>query len=228
MSMFDTYLKVDYRRLIPGGNGEAPEGAAISGPNDPTLPEDFGVYEDEESRSQRNPFTYFGECNFSLPPWCENIMPQLSLKERLLGCGTCMICGYLLGFGSFMRMKSLLSGDPAPLVMTVTFGNILSLCGTCFLTGPQSQARRMFHESRKLASILYLGGMGMTIILLLMPQFPTRGFLLFMLLVTQYAAITWYCLSYIPFARDIMKRFCRRIMVYHPDHSDSMMGDDLG
>ena len=215
--MFDTYFKVDYRRLVPGSDGETPDASSLS------EPADFGVYEDEESRIQRNPF-YFGECNFHCPPWCENLVPQLSLKERLLGCGTCMLCGYLLGFGSFMRMKSLLSGDPVPLVVTVTLGNILSLCGTCFLTGPQQQARRMFHESRRVASMIYLGGMAVTLLLLMMPPFTTRGFLLFLLVITQYAAITWYCLSYIPFARDILKRFCRTMVSSRHDS----MGDDIG
>lgn len=216
--MFDTYLKVDYRRLMPGGSGDNDGGMETSAAVD-----DFGVYEDEESRAARNPF-YFGECNFTCPPWCENYLPQLSLKERLLGCVTCMLCGYLLGFGSFMRLKDLVTGNPIPLVVNVTVGNILTLCGTCFLTGPQQQARRMFHESRKVASMLYLGCMAVTVFLLMVPHFRTRGFWLFLLLIAQYAAITWYCLSYIPFARDIMKRFCRRMVV----SSDSMSGEEFG
>jgi len=220
MSMFDTYLKVDYRRLLPGGGGGGEE--SLASPSSMDTSADFGVYEDEESRAARNHF-YLGECNFTCPPWCENYLPQLSLKERLLGCATCMVCGYLLGLGSFMRMKYLLTGNPVPLVVSVTVGNILTLCGTCFLTGPQQQARRMFHESRKVASIMYLGGMGATIFFLLLPHFRTRGFWLFMLLIAQYVAITWYCLSYIPFARDIMKRFCRRMV-----GSADSMGDEFG
>lgn len=196
----------DYRRLVPGGDGsEHPE------QQQQDIPTDFGVYEDEESRAARNPF-YFGESGFTCPVWITDRMPELSLKERILGCVVCMACGYLMGIGSFIRLTQVFRGNPVPLVVRVTLGNILSLCGTCFLTGPQQQARRMFHKSRKIASMMYLGGIGLTLILLFMPPFPTRGFLLILLLLGQYAAITWYCLSYIPFARDIVKRFCRRFI----------------
>jgi Got1/Sft2-like family len=211
MSLFDTYLKVDYRRLLPGGEG--PEAAEVD------VPTDFGLYEDEESRAARNPF-YMGEAGFTCPSWINDRMPQLSLRERILGCVTCMVCGYLLGFGSFIRMTQMIKGNPVPLVVHITLGNILTLCGTCFLTGPQQQARRMFHESRKVASVMYLGGMGLTLFLLFMPPFPTRGFCLVLLLIGQYAAITWYCLSYIPFARDIVKRFCRRVITQSESAGD--------
>jgi hypothetical protein len=99
-----------------------------------------------------------------------------------------------LSFGSFIRMRDLLGGNPAPLVINVTFGNIIALCGTCFLTGPRQQVRRMFHESRKLASACYLGSLVLTLVLLILPKFGGKGLLLFILLIFQYVAITWYVL----------------------------------
>lgn len=109
-------------------------------------------------------------------------------------------------------MKALLGGNAVPLVTTVTLGNILSLCGTLFLTGPRSQMQRMFHPSRKISSVMYLGSLGITFFLLLTPHFFGRGFLLLLLLLSQYASITWYSLTYIPFARDILKSCCRRLV----------------
>ena len=206
MSLFDTYLKVDYRRILPGGDG--PESAEE---NVPSATGDFGLYEDEESRAARNPF-YLGESGFTCPAWIVNRLPDLSLKERILGCVTCMVCGYLMGFGSFIRLTQMIKGNPVPLVVHITLGNILTLCGTCFMTGPEQQARRMFHKSRKIASLMYLGGMALTLLLLMMPRFVTKGFWLILLAVGQYAAITWYCLSYIPFAREIAKSLCRRCL----------------
>ena len=45
-------------------------------------------------------------------------LPEMSLRERLLGCGTCMIAGYLLSFGSFWRIKDLvIHHDPLPFVV---------------------------------------------------------------------------------------------------------------
>jgi hypothetical protein len=111
-----------------------------------------------------------------------------------------------------MRMKDLLGGNAVPLVATVTLGNILSLCGTLFLTGPKSQLQRMFHPNRKFSSVMYLSSLGVTFFLLLTPHFLGRGFFLLLLLLSQYASITWYTLTYIPFARDLLKSCCRRMV----------------
>lgn len=202
-------IRSGYARLVPNGTNDQEDAEILA---------DLGIYEDEESRAEREAALGNGGVGIDLcaycPPWLERFydnLPSLTLRERLLGCATMMLCGYLLSFGSFMRMKNLLMGDPVPLVVNVTVGNIIALCGTCFLSGPQSQLQRMFHKSRKLASGFYLGSLGLTIFLLLLPRFPLRSFLLFLLMVGQYVAITWYCLSYIPFARDFVSAGCRRL-----------------
>eukprot|EP00934_Nitzschia_sp_Nitz4_P004790 Nitzschia sp. Nitz4//scaffold91_size79674//30146//30781//NITZ4_005364-RA/size79674-processed-gene-0.92-mRNA-1//1//CDS//3329560091//4780//frame0 len=202
MSMFDSVIKVDYRRLLSATGGSSDQ----EGP-----PPDLGIYEDEESQALRNQYEDAVNPDWRCPAWCDNL-PSLSLRERVLGCATCMVCGYILGFGSLLRMQQLLFGNPTPLVVNVTVGNILALCGTCFLSGPQQQYHRMFHKSRKWASVCYLGAMAASLLLVLLPAFPTRGFWLCILLIGQYTACTWYCLSYIPFARDFIKRCCQRIM----------------
>ena len=179
--MFDN-IRTGYAQLTQSASGDDQVDA-------PTL----GIYEDEESLAQRrteeqNAFLQ----NFGCPAWIYDNLPSLSLRERILGCLTCMICGYLLSLGSFMRMKDLVTGNPAPLVINVTLGNILSLSGTCFLSGPTSQLTRMFHKSRKLASMVYLGTLAVTMLLIMLPKFGGKGLLLFLLLIAQYAAITWY------------------------------------
>jgi len=180
------------------------------------LEEPLGVYEDEESRAQRSSEEderLWGRC----PNWLTDSIPEFSLQERILGCATCMICGYLLSIGSLMRMKDLMVGNPVPLVSTVTFGNIISLCGTFFLAGPRSQVRRMFHSSRQNASFMYLGSLAATFLLLLMARFPGHRLILLILLISQYASITWYTLSYIPFGREMLKKCCRRMMASSAD-----------
>lgn len=199
-------LRTGYTRLLPGGTNDEEDREILT---------DMGIFEDEETaatlaQSQRAD-TQNNPNDFQCPAWCD-AFPSLSLRERLLGCATCMVCGYILSFGSFLRMKDLLIGNPVPLVVNVTIGNIIALCGTCFLAGAQSQARRMFHKSRKLASIVYLSTLALTLLLLLLPHFVTRGLLLFLLMIGQYVAITWYCLSYIPFAREFVSRGCARLV----------------
>jgi len=200
--MFEN-IKSGYARLLPGGTNDQEDAEILA---------DLGIYEDEESRSQRDPGIDDTTSEYNCPVWCDSL-PTLSLREKLLGCGTCMVCGYLLSFGSFMRMKDLMMGNPVPLVVNVTVGNIIALCGTCFLTEPRSQFNRMFHKSRKIASIFYLGSLVVTMVLLLFPHFLFRGLLLLLLMIGQYVAITWYCLSYIPFAREFISNRCRRLVV---------------
>ena len=135
--------------------------------------------------------------------------PDLSWRERLIGCGTCMIAGYILSMGSFWRLKSLVQGDPVPFVLNTTVGNLIALAGSFFLTGPKTQYRKMFHDSRRVATYMYLGSLFLT---LLVTATTGGAFLLIILVLFQYVAITWYTLSYIPFARDIASGFLQRRM----------------
>ena len=66
------------------------------------------------------------ECCF-----CLACCPEMSWSERLIGCGTCMIAGYILSLGSFFRILGVLfRGNATPLVLNVTIGNIVALMGS--------------------------------------------------------------------------------------------------
>ena len=184
--MFENFT-VDYRRLLPSRSNDESADDSI----------DYGIYEDEESIAQRRTASGEGDDSVLNHPYVNyfcSMLPSLSLRERLLGCATCMICGYLLSFGSFVRFKDLLFGNPTTIVVHVTMGNVLSLMGTCFLSGPTSQIRRMYHESRRVATVMYLGSIGLSLLLLVTPGHFGKGFLLFLLLCCQYVAVTWYVL----------------------------------
>lgn len=150
--------------------------------------------------------------------WC-NLLPGLSWTERLIGCGTCMVAGYLLSFGSFFRVKELMFGNPLPFVINVTIGNVIALCGSCFLSGPKSQMKRMCDEKRKITSALYLSSLVMTLVVAFIPGFPNaiKGPLLLTLVICQYVFITWYILSYIPYARETVVNFFRRRNIIRSD-----------
>lgn len=140
--------------------------------------------------------------------WC----PSLTWQERLIGCGACMVLGYLLSFGSFFRFKDLMLGNPLPFVLHTTVGNILALTGSCFLTGPASQYQKMMHNKRKYATVAYLGSLTLTLlVVVVVPAFWGRALLLIVLLLVQYVAITWYCLSYIPYAREAIQAYLNRM-----------------
>ena len=44
-----------------------------------------------------------------------SMLPSLTWTERLIGCGACMVTGYLLSFGAFFRVKELIVGNPGEL-----------------------------------------------------------------------------------------------------------------
>jgi Membrane protein involved in ER to Golgi transport len=144
-----------------------------------------------------------------------SFLPSLSWQERLGGCLACMTLGYILSLGSFFRFRDLLKGDPSRFVIYTTVGNIISLSGSCFLSGPKSQMQKMFHQSRKVATVWYLGSLAVTLVFALCfkdssfhPQ--ARAAVLLILVGIQYVAVFWYCLSYIPFARQMGMRFMER------------------
>lgn len=153
-----------------------------------------------------------------------SMFPSLSFQERLGGCVGCMILGYLLSFGSFFRFRDLLHGNsPVPFILFATMGNVISLCGSCFLSGPQNQVSKMWHPSRQGATGLYIGSLVVTVVVMLVFEFVGKGeenngrrvifqaILLVLLLLCQYVAVAWYCLSYIPFARRLATRLFSRI-----------------
>jgi len=158
-----------------------------------------------------------------------SLFPSLSFQERLGGCIGCMILGYLISFGSFFRFKDLLLGKPIPFVLFSTMGNVISLCGSCFLSGLQKQISKMWHPTRRGATGLYIGSLLVTVVVMLVFEFlgkkkeedgeggyhrhvVPQAILLVLLLLCQYVAVAWYCLSYIPFARRLATKFFSRLV----------------
>lgn len=141
---------------------------------------------------------------------CKYCLPELSWRERLLGCAACMIAGYLLSFGSFFRIKDLLLGNSLPFVYYATVGNIIALTGSFFLKGPKTQLRHMFDDTRRIATIVYLVSMALTLTVAFSPVWGPKSFYLILLMVCQWLAVAWYCLSYIPYAREAIRGYMSR------------------
>ncbi|XP_053163512.1 vesicle transport protein SFT2B [Hemicordylus capensis] len=84
-----------------------------------------------------------------------------------------------------------------------TLGNISSLGSTIFLMGPMKQLKRMFEPTRLIATIVML----LCLILTLCSAFwwHNKGLAL-IFCILQFFALAWYSISYIPFARDAVKK----------------------
>merc|ERR1740115_39611 len=90
----------------------------------------------------------------------DSCCPSLTVKQRVQGCLSCFcvgVCTALLGWLSFW------SGHIVTYAVLYTLGNMIALCGTCFLFGPKRQARQMFAPCRRYTSMIYLGMMIFTL-----------------------------------------------------------------
>ncbi|CAL1543061.1 unnamed protein product [Lymnaea stagnalis] len=125
----------------------------------------------------------------------------LSWSTRIKGF---LIC-FVLGAGLSILGSCLLFLPNGLIIFAVlyTIGNILSLVSTCFLMGPLNQLKKMFATTRIIATILVF----VMIILTLVFAFATKiKGLVIVFCVLQFLALTWYSISYIPFARDAVKK----------------------
>lgn len=68
--------------------------------------------------------------------------------------------------------------------------------------------KKMFHPSRALATVLYLSTLFLTLFIAFFEDMPARSFLLVLCIITQFLAMIWYTLSYIPYARTAIKSWC--------------------
>ncbi|XP_060626724.1 vesicle transport protein SFT2B [Anolis sagrei] len=127
---------------------------------------------------------------------------SLSWSTRLKGFIACFAIGVLcsiLGTGLlWVPKKGLIL-----FAVFYTFGNISSIGSTMFLMGPMRQLKRMFEMTRLIATIVML----LCLILTLCAAFwwHNKGLAL-IFCVLQFFALAWYSISYIPFARDAVKK----------------------
>ncbi|XP_024228033.1 vesicle transport protein SFT2B isoform X3 [Bombus impatiens] len=74
---------------------------------------------------------------------------------------------------------------------------------TCFLMGPFNQFKKMFAPTRVVATVLVFIAIVMTLFAALHLKNPG---LALMFIIIQSLAMTWYSLSYIPYARDAVRK----------------------
>jgi hypothetical protein len=90
---------------------------------------------------------------------------------------------------------------PKAFAVFYTLGNAFLLASVCFIVGPVQQIKNMFSSGRAISSAIYLFSMVMTLIAALIFQSVV---LVFILLIAQLLSLTWYILSYVPFAQRLI------------------------
>lgn len=84
-----------------------------------------------------------------------------------------------------------------------TLGNILALLATMFLWGPCKQVKKMFDETRRIATSIYVISLIVTI---LVAVYSGKVLAVLLCVVIQCLALFWYSISYIPGARGAVKK----------------------
>ncbi|XP_059227018.1 vesicle transport protein SFT2A [Stomoxys calcitrans] len=130
-----------------------------------------------------------------------NDMSTLSWSTRIKGFCICFVLGLVLSFlGSIMFF---LHFGIVVFAVFYTLGNIISMTSTCFLMGPVNQLKKMFSDTRLIATCIVIFSIIMTLIASIVLGKPG---LTLIFIIIQSLAMTWYSLSYIPYARDAVKK----------------------
>lgn len=127
------------------------------------LAEDAGVKEKSE------PETVGEQIDDTINELC----PSLTYQQRMIGFVILAAAGYLMAFGSFFRIAKCMTGNCVPFAMTFSLGSLVSLASTLFLMGPMRQLHRMFDDTRRVASIVLLSCIVLTITVALINFTPS-------------------------------------------------------
>lgn len=133
---------------------------------------------------------------------------HLTWEDRVMGFAGCFVIGLALSLSSMLSFTQLLLGHPAPFAWKLSTGAILSLASSSFLTGPREQWRKMTSPIRVGATVAYCASI---VANLLAALFLHNIVLTLITIIVQYCALAWYCASYIPFGRDLLRRCVGRV-----------------
>ncbi|XP_021734720.1 vesicle transport protein SFT2B-like isoform X2 [Chenopodium quinoa] len=122
----------------------------------------------------------------------------LSTKQRIQGFAICFVAGLTCTF-----LSMLVFFNPIKFGIAFTLGNLLAIGSTAFLIGPKRQVAMMLDPVRIYATALYLASM---IIALFCALYVHNKLLTLLAITLEFGALTWYSLSYIPFARSMVSR----------------------
>jgi hypothetical protein len=125
-------------------------------------------------------------------------LTDLSWELRLYCFAGCLILSII---ASILGAPFLFYAKYSEFAVMVSLGSIISIVGTFFLSGPMKQLKNMFDPTRLIATIIYL----IMIVLTLVAGIVLRNPILAIIcIVGQYAAMIWYSISFIPFARETL------------------------
>ena len=141
----------------------------------------------------------------------KSIFPSLSLATRIKGWAICMILGYFVSMMSSNMLKTVLNGKILKFAILYFLGTILSLSSSLFLWGPKAQCQSMFDKTRRITTILFMTCITSVLVCIILTIAGHEVHkLVFLTLITFQSCIYfWYCLSFIPYGRTVIKKIAR-------------------
>jgi len=131
----------------------------------------------------------------------------LSWGTRVQGFCACFIIGAVITLLGAILLA--LGGSIKTFGVLYSLGNITAIFSTCFLVGPMAQLEKMFAKTRIIASIVMI----VSLVLTLCSAFWwNKKILALLFTVIQFLAMTWYSISYIPYARDAIVSCCNKMI----------------
>ncbi|CAO3700419.1 unnamed protein product [Rhizopus stolonifer] len=125
----------------------------------------------------------------------------LNKTQRFYAFGISFLVGLLL---SIVSTLLLITGNVPGFAILYSIGNVISILSLTFIIGLKKQFSTMFAPVRFWATVVYLGLLVLTLIL----SITLRLFFLSLILVIiQFMALVWYSASYIPYGREVIRRF---------------------
>ncbi|XP_064541054.1 vesicle transport protein SFT2A [Drosophila montana] len=129
-----------------------------------------------------------------------NDMSTLSWSTRIKAFCICFVLGMVLSFLGSIAL--FLHRGIVVFAVFYTIGNLVSMASTCFLMGPIKQIKKMFAETRLIATSIVIVSIVMTFVSAIVLK---KAGLTLIFIIIQSLAMTWYSLSYIPYARDAVR-----------------------
>merc|ERR1719318_1513856 len=111
--------------------------------------------------------------------------------------------------GSLVLALGPLGGNLKLFAVLYTIGNMMAIGSTLFLMGPMKQLSNMFAKTRVIATVVMLSALFLT---LCSAFWWRKNVLALMFVIIQFCAMTWYSISYIPYARDAVIKCCDKII----------------
>ena len=121
----------------------------------------------------------------------------MSRMQRYMTCTGLFVTGWIISWLAFINLT-----NPSTFAILYTFGNLMAIISSFFLSGPCNQIKNMVKPVRIIATCVYLTMMGLTLFV------AFKGYsagIVFLCAFIQFLAMIWYIITYIPYGQTLLK-----------------------